>query len=133
MSAVATVPRFVGSALFPRRQLRAFLLTVRNGQLEFGHRTCADGHLPHRTGAGNPVTSTDVTRQCRNQDSPISLSQRCRDLGVCDRVNPSIEDQLAAIEAARKSAHWKRVRKQKLPPSTFKIEMQTTHHVPSCE
>ena len=42
------------------------------------------------------------------------LSQRCRDLGVCDRVNPSIEDQLAAIEAARKSAHWKRVRKQKL-------------------
>ena len=64
MSAVATVPRFVGSALFPRRQLRAFLLTVRNGQLEFGHRTCADGHLPHRTGAGNPVTSTDVTRQC---------------------------------------------------------------------
>jgi hypothetical protein len=42
------------------------------------------------------------------------LARRCEELGVVHRISPGIEDALNAIDAAKKTAHWKSVRREKL-------------------
>ena len=92
-----------------------FLLAVRNGQLEFGHRRCADGHLPHPTG-GEPrhfdQRQCSIRRMIRRALAALSRPQCVRPRAPQAPAHRVY--QLAAIDAAPKSAHWKRVRKQKL-------------------
>ena len=40
--------------------------------------------------------------------------RRCEALGIADRIQPSIQKSLAAIESAKKSSHWKETRYHKL-------------------
>ena len=73
------------------------------------------------TGTGPVQTEAMDTQQVGNAvrsqtqgGSFDELVRRCETLDVAHLFTPGIKEQLAIIVAAKKTVHWKKVRKQKL-------------------
>ena len=83
----------------------AFCHAARDDQLDFGRWIGAYRRARHPIGGGNGVRVAwfGATERRIHRE----LMRRCQELGITDHFNPSIQDALANIAAAKNSAHWK--------------------------